>query len=88
MGDVIDFYRDTKEIRLEASRERKERNLNYAKIYLTKNNIPYEVMSNGIHFVVDSRIDFWPTTGKWIERKSKRKGRGITSLIDIVKQVR
>ena len=29
-------------------------------------------------------IDYWPGTGKWIDRKSGRDGRGIKSLLEFI----
>lgn len=30
-------------------------------------------------------VDFWPGTGKWIARDTKRKGRGVFNLLKYIK---
>ena len=86
MGDVGEFYKDTKEFRKEISKNKKDKNLKNAIAKLDKESIPYEVKGNGIHFVVDGRFDYWPTTGKYINRKTKKSGRGIFNLLKQVKR--
>jgi hypothetical protein len=36
---------------------------------------------NGPHLRVDGRIDFWPSTGRWIVTGKGRGGRGKTTLL-------
>lgn len=86
MGDIGDFFRDTKEFRKEESDKRKYNNLVNSTALLDKEKIPYEVKNNGIHYVVDGRIDYWPTTGKFIVRSNKKTGRGIFNLLKEIKQ--
>ena len=50
---------------------------------LENSGIKYESKNNGVHLIVESangKIDFWPSTGKWICRTGD-KGRGVTNLI-------
>lgn len=45
--------------------------------------IPFKT-SNGIHYIIekdDIVIDFWPSTGKYIYRKTKKTGRGVFNLL-------
>jgi len=86
MGDVGEFYRDTKELRKEISNEKKSKNYDNAIKLLDKEAIPYDEKNGGIHLVVDGRFDYYPTTGKFISRKTKTHGRGIFNLIKKVKE--
>lgn len=56
-----------------------ERNLKNALFVLDAHKIPYKT-SDDVHFVVRGEIDYWPTTGKFIVRKTKKQGRGIFAL--------
>lgn len=86
MGDMGDFWRDVKPFIKERSNEKKRRNLENALKSLKDNNISYEEKSNGIHLVVEGKIDYWPTTGKFIRRSDKKQGRGIRNLVRVVKE--
>ena len=52
---------------------------------LTALGIAFSTANKGLHFMISHqcrRIDFWPTTGKWIERGFRDcKGFGIDTLI-------
>ena len=79
---------DWKEYRKEKHAEgvvKKDRNLINAKRLLDEHKVPYKIMGNGIHFVVDGSIDYYPTTGKWLVRKSTKKGRGIFNLLRFIR---
>lgn len=53
---------------------------------LSARGIPFESFNEGLHLVVDHRIDFWPSTGKWIFRPPiKKQGRGVFKLLDALK---
>lgn len=88
MGEMGELYRAMKE----DSRERKERNRVNALKVLGEENIKYESKNDGVHFVVDGPhglIDYWPTTGKWVERAvAGLAGRGVSSLVNHVKRHR
>lgn len=46
--------------------------------------------SEGVHLIVDGRVDFWPGTGLWIVRNSTHgfRGRGVFSLIEWVQRTK
>lgn len=49
-------------------------------------NIDFESKNGGAHLIVDAgdhKVDFWPGTGRWIDRKGKR-GFGVRKLIEHV----
>ena len=52
-----------------------------ARKLLNEKNIPFEERQEGIHFIVDHLFDFWPTTGKFINRETKKHGRGVFNLL-------
>lgn len=78
MGDMGDYFRDVRE----ESKERKERNRMGATEALVTNGVPFTDHNNGIHLVVDSRIDYWPSTGLFICRHTKFKQRGVQNLLN------
>lgn len=85
MGDMGDFWGDTKEARKEESRKRKDRNHAHAIDQLAKNGVSSK-SKDGVHYVVDSRFDYWPSTGLFINRKTKKRGRGIKNLLRALKE--
>lgn len=52
---------------------------------LIANNIPFKLLSaDSSHYRVGD-FDYWPTTGLFYNQKTKRKGRGVKKLIQIIK---
>ena len=51
---------------------------------LKKFEIKFESKNDGAHIIVEN-FDFWPSTGLFINRKTKKRGRGIFNLL---KQIR
>jgi hypothetical protein len=43
--------------------------------------IPFESKNNGAHLIVAGRWDYWPSTGLFIDRETKKKGRGVFNLL-------
>ena len=83
MGDVGDTFRA---LRDEGQRKR-ERNRDYAQAALEQRGINFEIKNFGAHIIVDGphgKIDYWPGTGRWICRISKRRMFGIRSLLQYV----
>lgn len=56
----------------------KESYIKQARLKLEKAGIEHQEFNNGIHFKI-GKIDFWPTTGKWMDGVDE--GRGIQELI-------
>ena len=76
------------EMRRKLSILRKDKNKNNAIDILDALDIKYEKKKDGIHLIVskgDSYIDYWPTTGLWICRKTKHSRRGIQTLLRYIK---
>lgn len=42
-----------------------QENTNLAKL----SGLKFESKNNGLHLIIEGRYDFWPTTGRWMERR-------------------
>ena len=89
MSDVGDYFNDIRDAMKEDSRIRKRRNREKALKVLNENQIHFEITKGGVHLVVQSPrgelIDYWPSTGLFISRLDKSRGRGIHNLLNKVK---
>lgn len=75
--EQIDEWREQKK----ESQKKRARNHQQSLGILKKNGIYFEVLNeSGAHYRV-GEFDFWPTTGKFINRKTKKDGRGVFNLI-------
>ena len=86
MGDVGETWKAFKDIKKKESSEKKKSNLDYALNTLKEKRIPFRKNNGGIHLVIDCRFDYWPTTGKFINRVTKKKGRGLINLLKEVEK--
>jgi hypothetical protein len=75
----------------ECSQEKRARNREFSKGLLTQCGIPFESKNGGAHLIVTRSgvpwADFWPGTGKWIERATRDNPqpapkRGVRQLIE------
>lgn len=84
MGEVGEIFKHTKGLHKEERAKKKEENYAYSKRLLEKSTFPFKEHDNG-HFAVTSNsgviYDFWATTGLFINRKTKYRGRGIKDLL-------
>lgn len=69
----------------EASKERRKNNRDHAPTVLQREGISYVSHNGGAHLVVESRFDYYPGTGLFIDRTTKTQHRGIRSLVQWVK---
>jgi len=69
-----------------ASQEKRSANLGSSVELLTSSGVPFEKLSE-YHYLVAGRYDFWPSTGLFIDRKTKSKSRGILELLKIVEAI-
>ena len=47
--------------------------------------VPYTVHNDGKHFVMGKpgrQVDFWPTTGTWLNRLTRKRGQGIDGAME------
>ena len=79
MGEIFKAWDEHK-------KAKKADNLAQSTQILTERGIPFTSHNNGVHLVVDSCFDFWPSTGKWIERETGKKGRGVFNLLKHFKE--
>lgn len=85
MSELGDTFRAMKE----ESKTRRESHRKTSPELLTAHNISFESKNWGAHLVVSCKpnlIDFWPGTGKWIERRTNNTSRGVNRLITFVKE--
>lgn len=80
MGDMGDFFREVKQVK----KLKRKSNMTYSTGKLDELGIKYESMNGGIHLIVEgaySKIDFWPSTGRFYIRSKKKYSRGIKNMI-------
>ena len=84
MGDVGDDFRAMRE----HGKKKKQRNMDYSTNLLSENKIEFESKNHGTHLIVSApfgKIDFWPSTGKWITRNGRMKiDRGVKNLLKYI----
>lgn len=80
MGNMGELWRDIGPVLKKESKERKQRNFCNAILLLDKYKIRYEQKSDS-HIVVEDKIDYWPSTGLFIDRKTKKRGRGVRQIL-------
>lgn len=85
MGDDFKMLKDH-------SKEKRKANLEWSTVkveeFLKKNDINYEIKNDGQHFIIDNEWDYWPSGGLFINRKTKKKSRGMNNLIAAIKKVK
>lgn len=67
---------------------KKRRNLEYSTEILRSLEIQFESKNGGVHLIVKHNgfiIDYWPSTGKFKDRKSEKYQRGIKNLVNYLK---
>lgn len=80
MSELGEAYREIKE---QAQHEKWE-NATRSLELLAERGIPFEVVNNEqAHYRV-GQYDFWATTGLFINRITKNKGKGVAGLIRLV----
>jgi hypothetical protein len=84
MGDIFRPYR-------EARVEKRRANTVNSTTILKERAVEFTSHNGGIHLVVAKKWDFWPSTGKFMERhgragKPLRKGRGVFNLLKLIEE--
>jgi hypothetical protein len=85
-----EYWRDVKPVMIEASKQKRAQNREMSAKILTHVGISYESKNQGAHLILsagDKVINFWPGTGLWVIRGSKKQHRGIRHLIAHVKKI-
>lgn len=81
-SEMGDYWRDVNSFR---QNKRRENMLSSTEI-LDRANISYSSHNGGVHLIVAKRWDYWPSTGLFIDRQTKKQGRGIFNLLRIVRR--
>lgn len=85
MGDMGDDFRALRKIRQQKRRE----NLKYSVTLLQEVGINHR-MPSSTHCVVEHNgktIDFYPSTGLWIDRANKKTRRGVRKLLHYLNKI-
>ncbi len=64
----------------EIGKNKKLKNLKSSLKILDDRGIKYKTLNESVHYRIDD-WDFWPTTGKFYNKKTGEKGRGVFNLI-------
>ncbi len=84
-SEMGDMWRDIKKSR----QDKKARNRSYAPDRLSDEGIPFESRNGKTHLIVGEApdiVDFWPGTGKWIPRSTRRARYGINQLVQYIRR--
>lgn len=76
LGETFSAYRELR-------RAKKEQNKVNSIEILKNAGISYQTKNGGIHLIV-GEYNFWPTTGKFQNRITKKTGRGVFKLIKLL----
>ncbi len=79
MGDMGDIWKDVNEHR----KQKKSDNISSSIEELSNRGVNFKT-TDGIHYIIEginSLIDYWPSTGLFINRTTHKKGRGIFNLL-------
>lgn len=79
MSEVVEIYQEIREER----KNKRWNNYEKSKQILIDRQIDFTEKANG-HFIIEN-YDFWATTGLFIHRKRKKRGRGIHNLLKQLK---
>lgn len=71
----------------ELSRQKRWSNDKWSIDFLTRNGVNVQVLNKNISHYRIGDYDFWATTGKFINRKTKKSGRGIKQLYKLIKHL-
>ena len=76
MGDMGDIFKSYKGV----GQQKRKSNIINSTDLLKQNKIKFISKNNGIHLIINE-FDFWPSTGKYFNRKTKKYKRGVFNLI-------
>jgi hypothetical protein len=81
INETTEFWREFRK----QGTEKKASNKVDSTSILDREGIVYESHNHGVHLVVKHNgkvVDYWPSTGKFINRTTGWKGRGVRKLIN------
>jgi len=84
MSDIGETFKDLRQ----ASQNKREHNRRYSTKVLSSKRIKFKIVNQGYHLIIeelpDDLIDFWPSTGLWKIRSTKKSNRGLKSLLEYI----
>ena len=80
MGDMKEFW---EEVNIEGKINRAMNTISSTEL-LKKEGFDFEVKNLGAHIIIGN-YDFWPSTGRYINRKTKKRNFGVKNLIKELK---
>jgi len=75
--DMGEMWRDHRAMKSKRRYERRIENMRM----LAESGLEHSVYNDGTHVRVLNRFDFWPSSGKWYDSETGRRGHHISSLI-------
>ena len=83
MSELSEDFKFLKEVR----QKKKQDNVKQSMDWLERENIFFICCNECTrHYLVLREIDFWPSTGVWMKRKTKSRGRGVKSLLNFIRR--
>lgn len=82
MSDMGEVFSKLRELR----KQKRESNTTHSTKLLIERGIRFQSKNGGAHLIIEDRVDFWPSTGLYIERKSGARGRGVANLLRLLKK--
>ncbi|HEA4129432.1 hypothetical protein [Enterococcus faecium] len=89
MGDMSEYWKDIKPHLKERRKQHVRKMGNSATKNIETLGFEFTHYPNNHQFAINTHngiIDYWGTTGTWIERKTKKRGKGIRSLRKYINQ--
>jgi hypothetical protein len=90
MADMGDYWRDVTPALKERSQQKRASNRQQSAKMLTDAKVKFESRNGGAHLIVTAAdglvADFWPGTGKWMQRGYPGSSRGVRSLLRFCKE--
>lgn len=89
MGDMGEYWKDIKPHLKERRKQHVRKMGNSATKNIETLGFEFTHYPNNQQFAINTHngiIDYWGTTGTWIERKTKKRGKGIRSLRKYINQ--
>lgn len=77
MSDTGDYWRDVNGF----FQSKRRSNLESSTEIIESSGVPFVSKNNGVHLIVANRLDYWPSTGLFIDRETKKRGRGVRNLL-------
>ena len=70
------------------NKNKRQQNLEDNTRKLLENMIEYKSYNHGYHLVIDDKIKFYPSTGVFIVRSTKQKGKGFNNMMKIYRELK